>query len=320
MLIAIVAFLVGLAILVWSANVFIDGATDLAVSLKLPSFLIGVVIIGAGTSAPEFVVAILSALSGTPSLAVGSAFGSNIANIALILGATALVAPIVVRRGIVRFDMLMLLIATALPMILLFDGSLSKMDAWILLAGLIAIMGVQIIGSLNAPQPKENISHEKKSIVKPLLMLLGGLFLLVISSRAIVWGAVKLSTLWGMSEFIIGLTIVSIGTSLPELVSSIVAARRGETDMVIGNIIGSNTFNMLGVMGVAAVIAPFSIEPSEIIRDMWVLGIATGLLFVLSVWVVVKKPQSAYLHKGSGILFLSVYIGYLWILLQGESF
>ena len=151
-------------------------------------------------------------------------------------------------------------------------------------------------------------------------MLLAGLLLLVVSSRAIVWGAVKLATLWGMSEFIIGLTIVSIGTSLPELVSSIVAARRGETDMVIGNIIGSNIFNMLGVMGVAAVIAPFSIEPSEITRDMWVLGLTTGLLFVLSAWVLVKKPQSPQLYKGSGILFLLVYIGYLWILLQGESF
>lgn len=320
MLIAIVAFLVGLAILVWSANVFIDGATDLAVSLKLPSFLIGVVIIGAGTSAPEFVVAILSALSGTPSLAVGSAFGSNIANIALILGATALVAPIVVRRGIVRFDMLMLLVATTLPMVLLVDGQLSSTDAWLLIAGLTAIMGIQIVSSLNTPQPNHNISQDKKSVIKPLLMLLAGLLLLVVSSRAIVWGAVKLATLWGMSEFIIGLTIVSIGTSLPELVSSIVAARRGETDMVIGNIIGSNIFNMLGVMGVAAVIAPFSIEPSEITRDMWVLGLTTGLLFVLSAWVLVKKPQSPQLYKGSGILFLLVYIGYLWILLQGGSF
>lgn len=313
MWLAIVAVIIGLAVLVWSADTFIDGATDLAVKYNMPSFLIGVVILGVGTSAPEMVVSALSAMAGSPGLALGNAYGSNIINIALVLGATALISPIVIRASVIKHDLMLLIAATVLSVWLLYDGSLSLMDGMVLLLALVVVLFIQVILSLRGRDEDELNLNEHKHVntAKAFITVLVGLALLVASSRSIVWGAVELATLWGMSELIIGLTIVAVGTSLPELVASIVAARRGEHDMALGNIIGSNLFNTLGVVGLAAVISPMTVEAAILSRDMVMVAMMTGLLFMLCLVALKQKGQ---LDKTAAAILLSTFIAYtVWL-------
>lgn len=310
-----VAIVIGLIILVWSADVFIDGATDLAIRFRLPSFLIGVVILGVGTSAPEMVVSALSAAAGSPGIALGNAYGSNIINITLVLGITALVSPILIRLNVIRHDLMLLLGATALAAWQLKDGFLSLTDGVVLIAALVLVIGTQIVLSMRA-KTNTNTEIEDKAAqnINPLkagLTLMTGLVLLIASSRAIVWGAVELATLWGMSELLIGLTIIAVGTSLPELVASVTAARRGEHEMALGNVIGSNLFNTLGVVGLAAIIHPMTVSTKILNRDMLMVGIATVLLFVLAI-VAVRK--SRHLKRPSGLILLFSFVGYsIWL-------
>ncbi len=238
MALAIIAVIIGLAVLVWSADTFIDGATSLAVRFNMPSFLIGVVILGIGTSAPELVVSALAAVAGSPDLALGNAYGSNIINITLVLGVTALISPILIRANVIRHDLILLLAVTALAAFQLLDGNLSMTDGIVLIASLIGVLLIQIFLSLRNNTAADVDAPKDINIAKALATLTLGLVLLIVSSRSIVWGAVELATLWGMSELLIGLTIVAIGTSLPELVASVAAARRGEHDMALGNVIG----------------------------------------------------------------------------------
>jgi len=331
MWLAVIAVLIGLAILVWSADVFIDGATALAKKLNVPSFLIGVIILGLGTSAPEMVVSVLAALEGSPELALGNAYGSNIINIALVLGATALISPIIIHKGIIKRDLPILLIITALAAWQLRDGQLSIVDGLVLLALLVVVLGTQIVLSL-----REGSSHKvddiddskvvehravddalsaadsEPSLMRGLWALFLGLTMLVASSRAIVWGAVELATLWGLSELIIGLTIVAVGTSLPELVASLSAARKGEHDMALGNIIGSNIFNTLGVVGLAAVIAPISASPIILSRDVLAMSAITLLLVVLCGAAFIRHRPFG---RGSGAALMLFFVGYtLWLM------
>lgn len=315
MLIPIIAIIIGLAVLVWSADTFIDGATELAVKFNMPSFLIGVLILGVGTSAPEMVVSALSALDGSPGLALGNAFGSNIMNIALVLGLAALLTPIAIKSNVVKQDMMLLIGATVLVAYQLSDSRLSLMEGVTMMLALVGVLIVQIILSLKNHGPSEHSADDLKhiNIKKASFSLLLGLILLVVSSRSIVYGAVELATLLGMSELIIGLTIVAIGTSLPELVASIVAARRGESDMALGNIVGSNLFNTLGVVGLATIIAPMNqIESNVLTRDMMMVGIMTTLLFVLSL-IALKRKGS--LYRITGGILLVTFIGYtIWLI------
>jgi cation:H+ antiporter len=305
MWLAILAVVVGLAILVWSADVFIDGAVALANKLNVPSFIIGVVILGLGTSAPEMVVSVLAALEGSPELALGNAYGSNIINIALVLGATVLISPIIIRKSIINRDMPLLLFVTAVAAWQLSDGVLSNTDGIILIVLLFAVLGLQIVLSLREGNQEheddtiEETADAEDTMVRGLGKLFLGLLVLVLSSRAIVWGAVELATLWGLSELIIGLTIVAVGSSLPELGASISAARKGEHDMALGNIIGSNIFNTLGVVGLAALIAP--ITPNGIIlsRDILAMGLLTLLLFAMCLFAYKTKRKLA---NGYGVV------------------
>ena len=322
MWLAIVAVVVGLAILVWSADVFIDGAVALANKLNMPSFIIGVVILGVGTSAPEMVVSTLAALEGSPELALGNAYGSNIINIALVLGTTVLISPIIIRKSIINRDMPLLLFVTAVAVWQLWDGVLSSTDGIILIILLVAVLGIQIVLSLREGNHEheddtvEETAQAEHSMVSGLGGLFLGLLVLVLSSRAIVWGAVELATLWGLSELIIGLTIVAVGTSLPELVASISAARKGEHDMALGNIIGSNIFNTLGVVGLAALIAP--ITPNAIIlsRDILAMGLITVLLFAMCLFTYKAKRKFA---RGSGITLILFFVGYTFMLIRTVS-
>ena len=314
---AIIAVIIGLAILVWSADTFIDGATSLAIRFNMPSFLIGVIILGIGTSAPELVVSALAALAGSPDIALGNAYGSNIINITLVLGVTALISPIIIRSDVIRYDLMLLIATTALAAIQLADGNLSLIDGIVLVVALVAVLMIQIFLSLRGNKdkvelPEELAAKQQINVLKSFGTLILGLSLLIASSRAIVWGAVELATLWGMSELLIGLTIVAIGTSLPELVASVAAARRGEHDMALGNVIGSNLFNTLGVVGLAAIIKPMqNIDPLILSRDMVMVGLVTLILFILA--IIAFRRQGEMKH-GSGVVLILTFIFYsVWL-------
>lgn len=328
MILSIVAIVVGLFLLVWSADRFVDGAVGVARFFGMSTFLIGMVIVGFGTSAPEMVVSILSAMNDTPQLALGNAYGSNIANIALILGVTALIAPVVVQKQAMSRDIPVLIAMTALTVLLLVDGNVSLIDGSVLLVAFVAIMGFNILSELKAKRKRrksggasdisevEEIPAEGVSIGKAVLYLLVGLVLLIVSSRMLVWGAVYMAHALGVSDLLIGLTIVAVGTSLPELASSIAAARRGENDLAVGNIIGSNIFNTLVVVGLASVIAPIkAADPEVMSRDVPIMSALTLLLFLICIPVKKKngKRVSGFGRIG-GALFLSLYVAYLVLL------
>ena len=314
MLLYLLAIVAGLAVLVWSADKFVDGAATLAKHLGVSALLIGIIIVGFGTSAPEITVSIISALEDRPELALGNAYGSNIVNIALILGVTALMGTIAVQSDVLRRELPILLAATGFGVILLLDGALSRLDGALLFAVLAGYMGYSIWRARQG-KPDHLIEEVEQEMVEhnmtkgqSIVWIVVGLALLIASSRALVWGAVGVAEAFGVSELIIGLTVVAVGTSLPELVSSIVAARKGEYDMVLGNIIGSNFFNMLAVVGVAAVIQPLAVGQDVLQRDIPVMVGITVLLFAIC-WLF--KAVNRY----AGMGFVAIYVGYtLWLI------
>ena len=265
------------------------------------------------------VVSVLAAIEGSPELALGNAYGSNIINIALVLGATVLISPIIIRKAIVKRDLPILVGITVIAAWQLRDGALSAVDGIVLVVLLIAVLGMQIFLSLREGYHEHEddvvteIDAEKaeQSVARGLGSLFIGILMLVVSSRAIVWGAVELATFWGLSELIIGLTIVAVGTSLPELVSSLSAARKGEHDMALGNIIGSNIFNTLGVVGLAALIAPITVNPVILSRDVLTMGAITLLLVALCVYVYMTKRKFGRLSGTTLVLFFVGYTGWL---------
>ncbi len=312
MALSIVAVIVGLAVLVWSADRFVDGSAAVARHLGMPPLIIGMVIIGFGTSAPEMVVSALASLDGSPALALGNAYGSNITNIALVLGLTAVLAPITVQSGVIKREMPVLILITLFSAVLLWDFNITELEAWLLLAIFAVYMGWSVYlgakgkqDTLAADFTQELDSHPMA--MKPaILWLIIGLVLLVLSSRALVWGAVNISQALGVSDLVIGLTVVAIGTSLPELASAIAAVRKNEHDLALGNVIGSNMFNTLAVVGIASAIHPVSLEPLVLYRD-WVAMAALTLLLLLFSLRVNRIGRINRLH---GISFLAMYVAY----------
>ena len=321
MLLAIVAIIVGLAVLVWSADKFVDGAVGVAEFCGMSTLLIGMVVVGFGTSAPELTVSVISASQGNPELALGNAYGSNIANIALILGATALISPILMQRSVLRGDLPILLAVSVLSIILVWDGSVARWNGILLLIVFTAAMAYSIRRELKkvklekseSPSDNADTAEPKKvSLGKSVFWLVLGLVLLVVSSRALVWGAVEIARTLGVSDLLIGLTIVAIGTSLPELASSIAAARKGENDLALGNIIGSNLFNTLAVVGLAAIVSPMdAIEKAVTYRDMPLMIALTVALIVLGF----RRKGDGRLNRIAGAILLAVYVGYLALLI-----
>lgn len=330
MILPVIAVVIGLVVLVWSADKFVDGAVGIAKFCGMSTLLIGMVIVGFGTSAPEMVVSALSAMQGNPELALGNAYGSNIANIALILGVTAVIMPVLVKREALKRDLSVLLVVTALTIGLLLDGDVSRMDGVILLLVFAAVMGFNIWSELHAKKKvagedtsdviesdADNGAEKDMSLGKSIFWLVFGLVLLVLSSRALVWGACDIARALGVSDLLIGLTIVAVGTSLPELASSIVAARKGEDDLAFGNIVGSNLFNTLAVVGIAATIAPMpSFDANVLARDLPVMVVLTVLLLLFGLPTRISKIGPDGKHIGrinriEGSVFLVAYIGYL---------
>ena len=327
MLLPIIAVVIGLVVLVWSADKFVDGAVGVARFCGMSTLLIGMVIVGFGTSAPEMVVSAISAMQDAPELALGNAYGSNIANIALILGVTAIISPVIVVRKALKRDLPILLAVTALSVILVSDGSIGRFDGIVLLLVFAGVMGFNIWNEIRQKSKTaetvepEFDSAEKPALGKSIMWLLVGLLLLVSSSRSLVWGAVEIARALGVSDLLIGLTIVAVGTSLPELASSIAAARKGEDDLAFGNIIGSNLFNTLLVVGIAASIAPMdSFEPSVFNRDMPVMAVLTVLLLLFGLPVRKKRIDAGghrigRINRIEGATFLAIYVGYIGLLI-----
>lgn len=314
MVLAILALVCGLILLVWSADRFVDGAAVSAKHFGMPPLLIGMVIVGFGTSAPEMIVSAFAASQGNPSIALGNAYGSNITNIALILGLTALMKPISVHSQVLRKELPILLAITALSAFQLYDNDISRLDALVLLGVFFALMtwtiytGLKKRGDTLGLEVEEESEVHQMPIRKAILWLFVGLLFLIISSRILVWGAVEIARGLGVSDLIIGLTIVAIGTSLPELASSIIACRKGEHDIALGNILGSNLFNTLAVVGIAGVISPMTVGPEVLSRDVAVMGGLTVLLFLFCFGF--KGPNTGRINRFEGAILLACYIGY----------
>lgn len=313
MLLASLAIIVGLILLVWSADRFIEGASTSARFLGMPPLLIGMVIIGFGTSAPEMVVSVLAAYAGNPGLALGNAYGSNIVNIALILGLTALLAPITVNSSVLRRELPLLTGVTVLAGWQLMDNEVSRLDAAVLLLVFFAIFGWTIRQSMKnntdvlEQEVKATLESNRMSLKAALGWLLLGLLVLVLSSRLLVWGAVEVAQALGVSDLVIGLTIVAVGTSLPELASSLAAIRKKQHDMALGNILGSNLFNTLAVVGVAGSVQPMIVGPEVFRRDVMLTGALTLALFILCYgW----GQRSSRINRVEGGLLLLTYIAY----------
>jgi cation:H+ antiporter len=313
LLTAIAAVVLGLALLVWSADRFVEGAVATARHLGMPALLIGMVVVGFGTSAPEMVVSALASLQGNPGIALGNAYGSNIANIALILGLTALISPIVVHSQVLRKELPVLTAVSLLAAAQLWDGHLSRLDAVVLLGVFAALMGWSILQGLRERSDNLGVEMEQElathamPLPRALVWLVVGLALLIVSSRILVWGAVSIAQGLGVSDLVIGLTIVAVGTSLPELASSLIAVRKGEHDLALGNVIGSNLFNTLAVVGIAGAIHPLDVPPEVLTRDMAVMGALTLSLFVIGYGFRGRKGR---INRVEGAVLLTVFLGY----------
>ncbi|QPK62821.1 calcium/sodium antiporter [Methylomonas sp. LL1] len=319
MALPLLMIVLGLIILVWSADLFVEGAAAIARHLGMSPLLIGMVVVGFGTSAPELSVSALSALQGNPGIALGNAYGSNITNIALILGITALISPISVHSQVIKKELPILFVVTLLAIVQLYDGDLSRLDAAIELGVFVAVMAWMTVQGMKKPSADEfeqemevELEQHAMSEFQAWIYLIAGLVFLVVSSRMLVWGAVSIAQDLGVSDLVIGLTIVAIGTSLPELASSIAAARKGEHDLAVGNIIGSNLFNTLAVVGVAGVIHPMSIPDEIINRDWPVMAILTLALFAMGY----ARNGNGNINRLEGSLLVAAYTGYTLYLIS----
>jgi len=317
MLLPSLAILAGLLLLVWSADRFVAGASATARHFAVPPLLVGMLIVGFGTSAPEMVVSVLAASQGNPGLALGNAWGSNIVNMALILGITAMIAPILVQSAVVRKELPILMAVTALSALLVWDGVLSRLDAAVLLLVFGTLVTWSIVeargggGDALATETATELQAHAMPLRRALLWLSVGLLLLVGSSRLLVWGAVSIAQSLGVSDLIIGLTVVALGTSLPELASCVAAARKGEHDIALGNVLGSGLFNTLAVVGLAGVIAPMDIGTDVLTRDLPMMAGLTVLLFVMG-WGFLGQGR---INRLEALVLLALYVGYTgWLL------
>jgi len=315
MLLATAAVVIGVALLIWGADRFVDGAASVAKNLRVPPMVIGLTIVSLGTSLPEMIVAAMAALDGNRNLGIGNVLGSNIANIGLVLGITALIMPLAVQSMTLRREIPVLLLVTFLAFALFADGELSRIDGIALLIGLVLMLvWITRIGMKDRHDPMvEDFTEsipEKMSMKSSILWFIVGLILLIVSSRMVVWGAVEIAHYLGVSDLIIGLTIVAIGTSLPELVASVASALKGEADIALGNVIGSNMFNLLAVLAMPGLIHPGIFAQEALLRDFPImLGFTVALLIVSLGFKVGGK-----ISRLEGGLLTAGFFAYLYLL------
>lgn len=317
-LVSIVFIALGLWVLAWSANRFVDASGALATNLGVPPFIIGMVVIGFGTSAPELAVSAISAASGHSEIALGNAWGSNIYNIAIILGVAAIISPIIVRPLSAIYSSIMLIaISIVSGALAWFGGWISRLDAVILLLLFASLLPVSCWLEKQSGS-ESNGECKTVSVSYPWLVALFSLILLVGSSHILVWGAVDLARHFQVSELLIGLTIVAAGTSLPELASAIAAARKGQHDFVVGNIVGSNFFNALAVVGLSGAIEPFITPMAVLTRDFPAMIILSLSIALFAYKRGALRSQST-IGKLKGVLWVASFLVYLAILIYQES-
>jgi cation:H+ antiporter len=308
MLLSIISLVSGFILLMWSADVFTNNGAKIARIFNISPLIIGLLIFGFGTSAPEMLVSGLAAYSGHPEMSVGNAFGSNIFNIGLVLGITALILPIQVEKSVLKKEWVFLILSTLVAGLLLLDKYLSFYDGLILLALLILFLFYVFKqskkDSLNGIDDVDSkINNKEKG--KTWLLLIVSLVILISSAKLVVWSGTVLASIFGVPELIIGLTVVALGTSLPELAVSISSALKKQHEMVIGNIIGSNIFNTLGVLAIPGLILPFKIPVELLSRDYIYILILTFLIVILSF-------KDKKINRFGGFVLLFVLGGYLY--------
>jgi len=313
----LIAIFAGFALLVWGADRFVMGAAATARLLGVSPLLIGLTIVGFGTSAPEILVSAVASLQGNPGLAIGNAIGSNITNIALILGTTALLVPLAVDSGTMRREMPILIGTTVFAYLLLSDGELGFGDGLALLFGLLVMLSWVIYLGLSSRDSKDPMATEYAAeiptdltLAQALFWLLVGGVVLMIGSRILVWGAVAIAQHFGVSDLIIGLTIVALGTSLPELAAAIASALKNEPDIAIGNVIGSNMFNLLAVLGIPGILSPSVVDPAVLSRDMPIMVALTVALLIMAYGFHGKGR----INRLEASLLLATYAGYQTLL------
>jgi len=307
MLISVVSLLIGFTLLVWSADAFTDNGAKIARIFNISPLIIGLLIFGFGTSAPEMLVSGLAAYDGHPELSIGNAFGSNIFNIGLVLAVAAIIHPVIVEKNVLKKEWLFLFLSTLVIGFLLMDGFLSFVDGSILLILLLLFLYYVFNESKKDNNLENEVSEDinkDQSKGKTWLLLIISLVILVSSARLVVWGGTNLALAFGVSDLIIGLTVVALGTSLPELAVAISSALKKQHQMIIGNIIGSNLFNSLGVLAIPGLILPFQI-PSEVMsRDYIYMLIFTLLILIFSLKLRIKRF--------GGLILLTILASYLY--------
>lgn len=313
-LLSVMAIITGFGLLVWGAERFVHGAAAIAKNFGVSSLIIGLTVVGIGTSAPEILISIVASSQGNPALAVGNALGSNITNIALVLGITAMVMPLTVKSETLRREYPIMFIIMLVALMLVMDNHLGQMDGLILISGLFVMLYWMIQqGRKHKRDPMEKEFEQeipKISNQKAFLWFAIGLVLLIISSRGLVWGSVNIAKAAGISDLVIGLTIVAIGTSLPELAASIMSALKKEHDIAIGNIIGSSMFNLLVVFSIPGLMSPHVIDSSILERDF---PFMIGLSIALFIMAYGFKGQGR-VNRFEGSLLLGGYIAYMTVL------
>jgi len=312
---SIIAIVFGLGLLVWGAERFVHGAAAIAKNLGVSPLIIGLTIVGIGTSAPEILISVIAAYQGNPSLAVGNALGSNITNIALVLGVTAVIMPLTVKSETLRREYPIMFGIMLLALFLVSDQYLGQLDGLILVAGVFVMLYWMIQqGKKGKTDPMEQEFDQEIpdiSTPKAFLWFVIGLVLLIVSSRGLVWGSVNIAQAAGISDLVIGLTIVAIGTSLPELAASVVSVLKKEHDIAIGNVIGSNMFNMLVVFGIPGLMSPHIIEPAILERDFpFMIGL-TIALFIMGYGF---KSKQGRINRFEAGLLLGGYVAYMVVL------
>jgi len=315
MLVNTVNLVIGFVVLIFAADYFVKGSAAIARNFGISPLIIGLTIVGLGTSAPEILVSSISSWQGNAGLAVGNAIGSNIANIGLVLGATALISPILIHSSIVRRELPILLVISLASFGLIIDGNLSFIDGALLITALVLFLfWLAYTAKISRQTLSDPLSQEFSDEIpdniptsKALLYALAGLIGLLLSSKLLVWAAVNIAVSFGISDLVIGLTIIALGTSLPELATSIAGVLKKESDLAIGNIIGSNIFNLLAVLCLPGLISPGAIDENVILRDFPFMLLMTILLLGLSCKV---KGQSK-LGRFKGLIMLSLFLGYL---------
>jgi cation:H+ antiporter len=323
MLIASAAILVGFIILVWSADLFVAGAAAIAENMGMSPILIGLTIVSLGTSAPEVLVSVNAAMIGAGDLAVGNAIGSNLANVGLVLGITVLISPLPVHRNRLRREVPTLLAVTLGCGLLLLDSTLDWIDGLLMLAALAFILIEMIRSQSHDPNAAEEANVDELPHMTPTRAWVSfgiGLVLLVASSKVLVWGASAIALELGVSPLVIGLSIVAVGTSLPELAASLASAMKGHTEIALGNVMGSNLFNLLGVMSLPGLFEPLTLAREVLLRDYAaMLGITLILaagLYGSNLKKTDPETHEHYIGRVMGTLFLTLYALYYYWLYQ----